>query len=177
MPVRQVSGCHPGREESRGPLARGAAWVEGSTAERLDAVPSVNLGGGPAHRGRLLGLERPLRRTLKAVAILLVGLRSPLASPEGRLSLLQELRRRGFYVRMHAYEYLVGDEREFLCIILLEPQTGGATVLQLRRRAANRITEAIKSVDPGIRIIIEDRERGAIGGRRGRPAGAFPASR
>lgn len=82
-------------------------------------------------------------------------MRSPLVSPEGRLSLLQELKRRGFYVRMHAYEYLVGDEREFLYIILLEPHEGKATIIRLRRRAMNRIVEAIKNVDPGIRIVVE----------------------
>ncbi len=124
---------------------------------RSDSAPYANLEGGSARHGRLPASKGP-QKTLKAWAIPLVGLRSPLLSPEGRLSLLQELRRRGFYVRMHAYEYLVGDEREFLCIILLEPHQGEATVVRLRRRAVNRIVEAIKSVDPGIHIVVEGRE-------------------
>ncbi|MDK2463875.1 MAG: hypothetical protein QI223_03750 [Candidatus Korarchaeota archaeon] len=83
---------------------------------------------------------------------------SPLIMPGERLRLLRELRERGFYVRMHAYEYLVGDNRGFLSIILLEPREGEATILRLRRMAVNQIVEAITSVDPGIRIVVEDLE-------------------
>ncbi len=83
---------------------------------------------------------------------------SPLIMPGERLRLLRELRERGFYVRMHAYEYLVGDDRGFLSIILLEPHKGEATILRLRRKAVNQIVEAVTSVDPGIRIVVEDLE-------------------
>ena len=85
---------------------------------------------------------------------------SPLIMPGERLRLLRELRERGFYVRMHAYEYLVGDDRGFLSIIFLEPLERRATILRLRRNAeaVDRIVRAITGVDPGIRIVVEDVE-------------------
>lgn len=75
-------------------------------------------------------------------------------SPEGRLSLLQELRRRGFYVRMHAYEYLVADRTGFLAILLLEPSAGSATVVDLRgsKGEISAIVDSVLAVDPQISI-------------------------
>lgn len=46
--------------------------------------------------------------------------------------LTRELRRRGLYVRRHAYEILVGDGEEFLCILLLEPVRRSLTLIVLR---------------------------------------------
>ncbi len=80
-----------------------------------------------------------------------------LRSPEGRLRLLLELRKRGFRVRMHAYEYLVADESGFAAIILLEPWAGRAELLELKEGAADEVAGAVTSVDPSIRVVVDRR--------------------
>jgi len=41
--------------------------------------------------------------------------------PDERLGLLYLLREKGFYVHMHAYEYLVGLDGRLAAVVLLEP--------------------------------------------------------
>ncbi len=93
--------------------------------------------------------------------------KSPLVSPEGRLALLQEFRRRGLYVRMHAYEYLIADEGGFVAILLLEPSEGRATLLDLRGTELTSVLEAISAIDPGLRVQVEQRtsRRGSNGSK------------
>lgn len=70
-----------------------------------------------------------------------------------RLRLLYRLKKEGFYVRMHAYEYLVGDEEGFLALIFLEPWTSRCFILPLRySEKINAILKLIEKLDPSIKI-------------------------
>ncbi|MCD6403096.1 MAG: hypothetical protein J7K98_02080 [Candidatus Aenigmarchaeota archaeon] len=42
-------------------------------------------------------------------------------SYEKRYAFLQLLKEKGFYVRMHAYEYLLGKDGKIVGVLLLEP--------------------------------------------------------
>ncbi len=82
-------------------------------------------------------------------------LKSPLSLYEKRLELLWELKKRGFYVRMHAYEYLIGDGDKFKALIFLEPELERAilkilddSVVETRKA----IEEVLFNIDPGIRV-------------------------
>lgn len=73
-----------------------------------------------------------------------------------RLKLLYRLRREGFYVRMHAYEYLIGDNKGFLALIFLEPWANRCLILPLRSdKKIAMVLKLIKKLDPAIRVKIE----------------------
>lgn len=74
-----------------------------------------------------------------------------------RLELLYKLRRKGFYVRMHAYEYLLGFEGRIIGVLLLEPRRNEATLWLSPKvinseRIYNLINEALMSIDPTIKV-------------------------
>jgi len=73
---------------------------------------------------------------------------------EGRLRLLFRLREAGFLVRMHAYEYIVGDGRRLVAILLLEPWARRADILDLRgsREGVARIANIVREVDPSMEV-------------------------
>jgi len=77
---------------------------------------------------------------------------------ENRLKLLYRLKEDNFYVRMHAYEYIVGTGDRIVAIIFLEPSRNLAEVLQLERASKcdiERVVTAIKDLDPTIRVIVK----------------------
>ncbi|MEM1509810.1 MAG: hypothetical protein QXY49_00615 [Thermofilaceae archaeon] len=51
-----------------------------------------------------------------------------LSTLKSRLALVQELRKRGFYVRWHAYEFLLGYNGRLIGTLLLEPSKGKANL-------------------------------------------------
>jgi len=79
---------------------------------------------------------------------------SPLSTPEGRSLLLRKLRGAGYYVRMHAYEYLLADDDGFFAIILLEPSAGRAILVLLRASNIKRVVEILKKLDPELSLEI-----------------------
>jgi hypothetical protein len=79
-------------------------------------------------------------------------LNSPFIFPENRLKLAWLIRRKGFSVRMHGYEYLVAYEGRFLCLILLQPMEGVILIKEFKwiedsHKHLNRIIESIRSID------------------------------
>jgi len=82
-------------------------------------------------------------------------LKSSLSLYEKRLKLLWELKKRGFYVRMHAYEYLIGDGDRFKVLLFLEPELERAILKILDNsvaRTRKTIEEVLFSIDPRIRV-------------------------
>lgn len=74
-------------------------------------------------------------------------------SYDKRLELLEKLKRRGAYVRMHAYEYLIGNGSSFYAILLLEPWNGRAILKVLKRGGLlEEIERAVLEIDPELRI-------------------------
>jgi len=72
-----------------------------------------------------------------------------------RLKLLYKLKEKNFYVRMHAYEYIVGTGDKMVAIILLEPNKNSVDILKLKRSKGWEIKEiisTIKSLDPCVKI-------------------------
>ncbi|GEM_PF-4099809 len=49
-------------------------------------------------------------------------------SVRARLRLVEELRRRGVYVRWHAFEFLLAYRGRIAGVLLLEPSRGGCTL-------------------------------------------------
>jgi hypothetical protein len=68
--------------------------------------------------------------------------------------LYRRIRRLGFYVRIHGYEYLIADDKRILALLFLEPWTNRAElrVLVPDRGFVDEITSAILLLDPGISI-------------------------
>ncbi|HIE23035.1 MAG TPA: hypothetical protein EYP68_02270 [Candidatus Korarchaeota archaeon] len=64
------------------------------------------------------------------------------------------MRRLGFYVRIHGYEYLIADDKRILALLFLEPWTNRAElrVLVQDRGFVDEITSAILLLDPEISI-------------------------
>ena len=80
---------------------------------------------------------------------------SKFALQENRLRLLRQLKKHGYFVRMHAYEYIVGDGEKFIAIILLEPYFNRAAILWLSRqntRDKNKVLEIRRKIDENIKI-------------------------
>ncbi len=48
-----------------------------------------------------------------------------------RLKLLFSLRERGYYVRMHAYEYIIGNGEELIAILIVDPIKEKIEVLRI----------------------------------------------
>ncbi|MEM2608684.1 MAG: hypothetical protein QXT87_05520 [Thermoproteota archaeon] len=85
--------------------------------------------------------------------------KSPFMFPENRLKLAWLIRREGFYVRMHGYEYLVSHEGRFLCLILLQPMNRTVMIKVFKwignsHRRVGRIIELIKSLDNVSEIVV-----------------------
>jgi len=64
------------------------------------------------------------------------------------------MRRLGFYVRIHGYEYLIADDKRILALLFLEPWINRAElrVLVQDRGFVDEITSAILLLDPEISI-------------------------
>ena len=76
-----------------------------------------------------------------------------------RLALLEALRGRGFYVRMHAYEYLIGDGAKLVALLLLEPWVSKGELIRLRgasEAVVKEIVSSVKEVDPGLRLVVRE---------------------
>ncbi|MCD6563043.1 MAG: hypothetical protein J7K23_03875 [Thermoproteales archaeon] len=75
---------------------------------------------------------------------------------ERRINLHRCLKENGFYVRMHAYEYIVGDYKRFKAIIFIEPYYSRVFIKILDEKdqeAIKTIIQCIRVEDPGIEII------------------------
>ncbi|RLE70780.1 MAG: hypothetical protein DRJ43_01275 [Thermoprotei archaeon] len=75
-----------------------------------------------------------------------------LLDPRARLELLMKLRERGFYVRMHAFEYLIGDGNKFIAILLVDPR-GRIEMLELSSEAVG-VVQLIKTLLPEVEVRI-----------------------
>ncbi len=85
--------------------------------------------------------------------------RSTFIFPENRLRLAHLLRRNGFKVRMHGYEYLVAYGSMFLCLILLQPSEGTVLIREFKwikesSKLVERIVGLIRTLDAASRIIV-----------------------
>jgi len=76
-----------------------------------------------------------------------------------RWELMELLKKEGFYVRLHAYEYLLGYNHRLKGLLLLEPFEGKA-LLKIFEKRNNEIVEKIKkcvySIDKKIRLYMID---------------------
>jgi len=75
---------------------------------------------------------------------------------QGRLRLLYLLKDSGFYVRMHAYEYVIGDGKRFIAIVLLEPSRRSATVIRLGENV-EQVINVLRKVDPELSVKVASR--------------------
>uniref|UniRef100_A0A7C3SL05 Uncharacterized protein n=1 Tax=Thermofilum pendens TaxID=2269 RepID=A0A7C3SL05_THEPE len=78
-------------------------------------------------------------------------------SVSGRLRLVEELRRRGLYVRWHAFEFLLAHKGRIAGVLLLEPSRGGCT-LYCRSCPADlvqRVRDALRAagLDAELRVV------------------------
>jgi hypothetical protein len=72
---------------------------------------------------------------------------NPLVVASNRVRLAWMLRERGVYVRLHAYEYLLGFEGRILGVLLLEPSRGVASLyLSERSEASDRLVGIVDEV-------------------------------
>jgi len=83
--------------------------------------------------------------------------RSLFIFPETRLRLAYLLRRNGFHVRMHGYEYLVSYGNRFLCLILLQPFEATVLIrvfkwLEGSSMLVERIAGLVKTLDETSRV-------------------------
>lgn len=80
-----------------------------------------------------------------------------LSALSARIALVQELRRRGFYVRWHAYEFLL-YKNGLAGVLLLEPSRARAELLcrsdAPAEAVAREVREALGSVAPDIELIV-----------------------
>ncbi|MGQ9596404.1 MAG: hypothetical protein ACUVUS_03300 [Thermoproteota archaeon] len=79
--------------------------------------------------------------------------------PANRLRLASLLRRNGFHVRMHGYEYLVAHDNAFLCLILLQPLENTVLIREFKwaersRELVEKIVELIRTLDAESRVIM-----------------------
>lgn len=85
--------------------------------------------------------------------------RSLFIFPENRLRLASLLRRNGFRVRMHGYEYLVAYDNAFLCLILLQPLENTVLIREFKwiegsSRIVEKIAGLIRTLDAESTVII-----------------------
>ena len=75
---------------------------------------------------------------------------------EKRMRLYNCFREKGFYARMHAYEYIIGDYKKFKALILIEPYYSRVFIKMLDKdqEAIKTIVECIRIGDPYIKIIL-----------------------
>lgn len=88
-----------------------------------------------------------------------VDKKSPFLFPENRLKLAWLIRREGFYVRIHGYEYLVSHGGRFLCLILLQPIDRVIMIKVFKwiddsHRQVDRIVELIRSLDNVSELVV-----------------------
>ena len=84
---------------------------------------------------------------------------SPFKLLSKRLQLLRTLRERGYYVRLHAYEYLIGYENHFLAILFIEPNKRIAEFVicppyKISKNLIRDLIKLVKEIDPYIKILI-----------------------
>ncbi len=70
-----------------------------------------------------------------------------LSTVRSRLAMVQELRKRGFYVRWHAYEFLLGYGGRLIGTLLLEPSKGKASLFlrEYSEAAVRLVKEAVEA--------------------------------
>ena len=83
-----------------------------------------------------------------------------LSKPAARIELARRLRERGFYVRWHAYEFLLGYRGRLVGTLFLEPSKGRAT-LYCRRGAPlteieRALREALSEVAGGVELEVNE---------------------
>jgi len=79
--------------------------------------------------------------------------------PENRLRLAYLLRRNGFHVRMHGYEYLVAHGNAFLCSIFLQPLESTVLIREFKwiegsSMMVERIAGLIRALDAESKVLI-----------------------
>lgn len=96
-----------------------------------------------------------MRIKSRAEAVKSTDLADPLGfkSLRKRFLLLERLREEGYLVRMHAYEYVVGDGRSLVAIVILEPSKKMAEIVRLGD-GAERIGLILEQLDPQVKVII-----------------------
>lgn len=87
-------------------------------------------------------------------------------SPRTRLELASRLRARGFHVRLHAYELLLGFRGRILGVLLLEPGYGKATLFLSPAAGSlgeplEALREELGKVYPDLALVVEGGERRA----------------
>ncbi|AKG38356.1 hypothetical protein MA03_02435 [Infirmifilum uzonense] len=86
------------------------------------------------------------------------GMSSKLAIAVNRLRLAHELRRRGVYVRMHAYEYLLGYKGRIAGVLLLEPTRNRASLYLVSGATQTDlemiVEEALRQIEPGVQLAV-----------------------
>jgi len=82
---------------------------------------------------------------------------------EKREELAIMLRERGYYVRLHAYEYLIMSEGKILCSIYIFPLENTCVINYNKEISGEKskeklyeIVSAIKTIDPEIKILIRE---------------------
>ncbi len=76
---------------------------------------------------------------------------------EKRIELYNCFKSKGFYVRMHAYEYIIGDYKTFKAIVFIEPFYSRTYIKVLDKKdkeALKTIIDCIRSGDPQNKIIL-----------------------
>jgi len=84
---------------------------------------------------------------------------SSLIHPRKRFELLRRIRKAGYGVRMHAYEYYIW-KRGFVSVIFLQPYLGKAYIYNIRsnreesEKAAREIFHILRAIDKHLQIEI-----------------------
>ena len=76
-----------------------------------------------------------------------------------RWELMELLRKEGFYVRLHAYEYLLGYDNQLKGLLLLEPFEGNAFLKIFEKKddgVIEKIKKCVYSIDKKIRLYMID---------------------
>ncbi len=93
-------------------------------------------------------------------------MKSALETPSARLKLLLELRRRGLYVHMHAYEYILGYGGRIVGVMLLEPWKSTAELYvreELPPEVLALLRGALREVDPRVELLVVPTRVGRLG--------------
>lgn len=78
---------------------------------------------------------------------------------ERRLKLMELLRKEGFYVRLHAYEYLLGYNHQLKGLLLLEPFNGNIFLKifgEKESKIIDKVKKCVYSIDKKISFYIMD---------------------
>ncbi|MEZ0346342.1 MAG: hypothetical protein ABWK01_07315 [Infirmifilum sp.] len=83
---------------------------------------------------------------------------SPLELQSARQLLLYLLRSSGFYVHMHAYEFLLGYDGRLIGVLLLEPSRRKATLYAneglTSQEAIKKLKGVLRQVDPALLLSV-----------------------